>query len=153
MLNFFQWSILKPVSFEKYFSWASSVNAAGPTVSDTFALCAAAPAVSFSEKTKRKLRKSDSQVNKLTYFLIENRKAMRCIRPEVAVLVPNSWFVCRAFAGWSWFDLASWILKLHQILHNLLCFLGILFPDSYICSRSPTVICCCLPDLNLLSSL
>lgn len=145
--------MLKPVYFEKYFSWASSVSAAGPTVSDTFAPCAAAPAGSSFKKTKRKLRKSDWWVNKLTYLLMENLKAMRCIRPEVAVLVAYSWVVCHALAGWSWFDLASWILKLHQILHNLLCFLGILFPDSCICSRYPTVICCCLPDLSLPSSL
>lgn len=54
---------------------------------------------------------------------MENLKAMRCVRPEVALLAPNSWFVCHALAWWSWFGPASWILKLHQILHNLL-FLG-----------------------------
>lgn len=146
--GFFQCSILKPIYFEKYFSWTSSRNAARSTVSDIFALCAAAPAL------KRQRENSENLIDESIrwfIFIMENLKAMRCIRPEVAVLVPNSWFVVHALAGWSWFDPVIWIL--HQILHNLLCFLEILFPHSCICSRVPTVACCCFPDLSSLSSL
>lgn len=116
---FFQCSILKSVYFEKYFPWVSSGNAAGPTVSDTFALLQDPP----SKRQKENSKKLTDESIRWLIFLMENLKAMRCVRPEVALLVPNSWFVCHALAWWSWFGPASWILKLHQILHNLL-FLG-----------------------------